>query len=134
MNYGSDRQVRLYFTSSELCKELGIDSNILKSWELSFANCIKPKKNRAGKKVFKPKDLHYCLFIKNCFASGWKRADIMFQLQNKTEKEILLMVEEPEFKAAPQFHPKKQNLQIPDQVKLWLRKELLEIKKLLTSS
>jgi hypothetical protein len=50
MNYGSDRQVRLYFTSSELCKELGIDSNILKSWELSFANCIKPKKNRAGKK------------------------------------------------------------------------------------
>jgi hypothetical protein len=44
------------------------------------------------------------------------------------------MVEEPEFKAAPQFHPKKQNIQIPDQVKIWVRKELLEIKNLLTKS
>jgi DNA-binding transcriptional MerR regulator len=47
---------KLYFSISELSKTIDEEPHILRYWEKEF-DCLKPKKNRGGNRVYSPRDV-----------------------------------------------------------------------------
>jgi DNA-binding transcriptional MerR regulator len=63
MKYGTEREVKRYYSISEVCKQAGIEKHVLRYWE-SEVPLLRPQKNRAGNRVYSPKDLELVLNIK----------------------------------------------------------------------
>ncbi len=63
MRYGDDRQVKLYYTISEVVDMTGVPAHILRYWEQEIP-LLKPRKNRAGNRVFKEKEIELVRRIK----------------------------------------------------------------------
>lgn len=63
MRYGDDRQVKLYYTISEVVDMTGVPAHILRYWEQEIP-LLKPRKNRAGNRVFKEKEIDLVRRIK----------------------------------------------------------------------
>jgi DNA-binding transcriptional MerR regulator len=47
---------KLYYSISEICSLIGEEAHVLRYWEKEFGR-LKPKKNRAGNRVYSAKDL-----------------------------------------------------------------------------
>lgn len=63
MNYGKDRQVKLYWSISEVCELLGLEKHILRYWENEFPQ-LRPRKNRAGNRIYRERDITIVRSIK----------------------------------------------------------------------
>jgi len=56
MKYGTVKTEKLYFTSAEAAEQVGVPVKVLHSWEKDFPE-LKPKKNKAGKRVYNQIDI-----------------------------------------------------------------------------
>lgn len=54
---------KMYYSISEVCKETGLEQHVLRYWETEFAN-LKPKKNRAGNRAYRKKEIELIKYIK----------------------------------------------------------------------
>jgi DNA-binding transcriptional MerR regulator len=63
MKYGRVETEKLYFSSSEAAEQIGVPVSILHSWEKDFPE-LKPKKNGAGKRIYRQIDIEIAKGIK----------------------------------------------------------------------
>lgn len=54
---------KIYYSISEVCKIVGLEPHVLRYWESEF-NQLRPKKNRAGNRAYKEKDIEIVKYIK----------------------------------------------------------------------
>jgi len=47
---------KIYFSISEVCKKTGLEPHVLRYWETEFPQ-LNPKKNRAGNRVYRKKEI-----------------------------------------------------------------------------
>ncbi len=55
---------KTYYSISEVCVDTGLEQHVLRYWETEFPQ-LKPKKNRAGNRAYRQKDIKLIKFIKN---------------------------------------------------------------------
>ena len=55
---------KAYYSIGEVCDLAGLKPHVLRYWETQFQQ-LRPTKNRAGNRVFKPKDIEVVLHIKH---------------------------------------------------------------------
>ena len=53
-----------YFTIGEVSDLCGVKPHVLRYWETQF-DILRPTKNRAGNRVYRPKDIELVLLVKN---------------------------------------------------------------------
>ena len=58
-----ERQGKMYYSISEAAKLVGVEPYVLRFWEKEFPQ-IKPKKNRAGTRIYRPEDIKKVTGIK----------------------------------------------------------------------
>ena len=54
---------KLYYSISEVAKQTGVKPHVLRYWEQEFPS-LKPKKNRAGNRVYRSKEIQVVLLVK----------------------------------------------------------------------
>jgi DNA-binding transcriptional MerR regulator len=54
---------KLYYSISEVSEMTGLDAHVLRYWETEFDE-LKPKKNRAGRRVYTMDDINMVLRVK----------------------------------------------------------------------
>jgi DNA-binding transcriptional MerR regulator len=54
---------KTYYSISEVCAKTGLEPHVLRYWESEFAQ-LRPKKNRAGNRAFRDKDIEIIRYIK----------------------------------------------------------------------
>ncbi|MFH0919999.1 MAG: MerR family transcriptional regulator [Fibrobacterota bacterium] len=54
---------KMYYSISEVCNETGLEQHVLRYWETEFQS-LKPKKNRAGNRAYRKKDIDLIKYIK----------------------------------------------------------------------
>jgi DNA-binding transcriptional MerR regulator len=54
---------KMYYSISEVCGETGLEQHVLRYWETEFPS-LKPKKNRAGNRAYRKKDIDLIKYIK----------------------------------------------------------------------
>jgi DNA-binding transcriptional MerR regulator len=56
-------QGKMYYSISEAAKLVGVEPYVMRFWEKEFPQ-IKPKKNRAGNRTYRPEDIQKVIRIK----------------------------------------------------------------------
>lgn len=56
--------VKIYFSISEVCEQTQLEPHVLRYWESEFAQ-LRPKKNRAGNRAYRAKDIALINLIKH---------------------------------------------------------------------
>jgi DNA-binding transcriptional MerR regulator len=54
---------KTYYSISEVCIKTGLEPHVLRYWETEFAQ-LRPKKNRAGNRAYRDKDIDVIRYIK----------------------------------------------------------------------
>jgi DNA-binding transcriptional MerR regulator len=54
---------KAYYSISEVCAKTGLESHVLRYWETEFPQ-LRPKKNRAGNRAYRDKDIEIIRYIK----------------------------------------------------------------------
>ncbi len=55
---------KAYYSIGEVCDLTGLKPHVLRYWETQF-DVLRPTKNRAGNRVFRPKDIELVMLVKN---------------------------------------------------------------------
>lgn len=55
---------KAYYSIGEVCDLTGLKPHVLRYWESQF-DVLRPTKNRAGNRVFRPKDVELVFLVKN---------------------------------------------------------------------
>ncbi|HLV31588.1 MAG TPA: MerR family transcriptional regulator [Chitinispirillaceae bacterium] len=55
---------KMYYSISEVCKIIGLEPHVLRYWESEFTQ-LRPKKNRAGNRAYREKDIELVKYIKH---------------------------------------------------------------------
>jgi DNA-binding transcriptional MerR regulator len=55
---------KMYYSISEVCGHTGLEPHVLRYWESEFPQ-LRPKKNRAGNRAYRTKDIEIIEFIKH---------------------------------------------------------------------
>ena len=55
---------KAYYSIGDVCDLTGLKPHVLRYWETQF-DILRPSKNRAGNRVFRPKDVELILLVKN---------------------------------------------------------------------
>ena len=55
---------KAYYSIGEVCELTGLKSHVLRYWETQF-KLLRPTKNRAGNRVFRPKDIELVILVKH---------------------------------------------------------------------
>ncbi len=55
---------RAYYSIGEVCDLTGLKAHVLRYWETQF-ELLHPTKNRAGNRVFRPKEIELILLVKH---------------------------------------------------------------------
>lgn len=55
---------KAYYSIGEVCEITGLKPHVLRYWETQF-KILRPKKNRAGNRVFRPEDIELILLVKH---------------------------------------------------------------------
>jgi len=58
-----DLETRPYRSISEVAELVGVQAHVLRYWETQF-NGLRPRKNRAGNRMYRPEDVKLLLHIK----------------------------------------------------------------------
>jgi len=56
MKYGQERDVKLYYSISEVCEMCALEKHVLRYWESEFPQ-LNPRKNRAGNRTYRSKEI-----------------------------------------------------------------------------
>jgi len=88
LKYGKVKTEKLYFSSGEAAELLGIPVNVLHSWEKDFPD-LNPKKNRAGKRIYRQTDIETARAIKErtTFENSTHKTPSVKQNKSATKKE-----------------------------------------------
>jgi DNA-binding transcriptional MerR regulator len=54
---------KVYYSISEVCGRTGLEPHVLRYWESEFSQ-LRPKKNRAGNRAYREKDIKVVEYIK----------------------------------------------------------------------
>jgi len=54
---------KTYYSISEVCTKTGLEPHVLRYWESEFSQ-LRPKKNRAGNRAYREKDIDIVRYIK----------------------------------------------------------------------
>jgi len=115
---------KMYYTISEVSGMTGVKAHVLRYWETEFPS-LRPKKNRAGNRNYRPKDIKAILVIRDLlYKEGFTISGARKKLQ--------------EFYGNPE--PLINQLQIPfsdpqaRHVIATIRDELLELRQILNGS
>ncbi len=63
MEESASEKTRLYYSISEVSEMLDVKQHVLRYWETQFSN-LRPRKNRAGNRMYQPKDIDTLKSIK----------------------------------------------------------------------
>ena len=63
MGYSMNDSRKAYYSISEVCRSTGLEPHVLRYWESEFTH-LRPRKNRAGNRAYRPKDIELIEFIK----------------------------------------------------------------------
>ena len=55
---------KAYYSIGDVCDLTGLKPHVLRYWETQF-DILRPNKNRAGNRVFRPKDIELVMLVKN---------------------------------------------------------------------
>jgi|WetSurMetagenome_2_1015567.scaffolds.fasta_scaffold504336_1 DNA-binding transcriptional MerR regulator len=55
---------KTYYSISEVCGQIGLEPHVLRYWESEFSQ-LRPKKNRAGNRAYRDKDIEVARYIKH---------------------------------------------------------------------
>jgi DNA-binding transcriptional MerR regulator len=55
---------KAYYSIREVCSQTGLEPHVLRYWESEFPQ-LRPKKNRAGNRAYREKDIETVLYIKH---------------------------------------------------------------------
>jgi DNA-binding transcriptional MerR regulator len=55
---------KAYYSIGDVCDLTGLKPHVLRYWETQF-DILRPTKNRAGNRVYRPKDIELVLLVKN---------------------------------------------------------------------
>jgi DNA-binding transcriptional MerR regulator len=55
---------KTYYSISEVCSQTGLEPHVLRYWETEFSQ-LRPKKNRAGNRAYREKDIDLIQYIKD---------------------------------------------------------------------
>lgn len=55
---------KAYYSIGDVCELTGLKPHVLRYWETQFS-LLRPTKNRAGNRVFRPKDIEVVLLVKH---------------------------------------------------------------------
>jgi len=55
---------KAYYSIGDVCDLTGLKPHVLRYWETQF-EILRPSKNRAGNRVYRPKDVELILLVKN---------------------------------------------------------------------
>jgi DNA-binding transcriptional MerR regulator len=58
-----NESAKVYYSISEVCEQTGLEPHVLRYWESEFAQ-LRPKKNRAGNRAYREKDIRVIHDIK----------------------------------------------------------------------
>lgn len=59
---------KTYYSIREVCNQTGLEAHVLRYWESEFPQ-LRPKKNRAGNRAYREKDIEIILAIKHLLYS-----------------------------------------------------------------
>jgi DNA-binding transcriptional MerR regulator len=62
--FKTDTDVRLYRSISDVSELVGVKPHVLRYWETQFS-MLRPRKNRAGNRMYRPEDVKLLLRIKD---------------------------------------------------------------------
>jgi DNA-binding transcriptional MerR regulator len=64
-DFGNDEPIakKAYYSIGDVSELTGLRAHVLRYWESQF-DVLKPNKNRAGNRVFRPKDIEVILLVK----------------------------------------------------------------------
>ena len=88
---------KLYYSIREVAGYTGIKAHVLRYWEQEFPT-LRPKKNRAGNRSYRPRDIHEILTIRKLlYEDGFKIDGARKLLRGGSEKveQISLLVDAP---------------------------------------
>ena len=58
-----NESAKVYYSISEVCEQTGLEPHVLRYWESEFSQ-LRPKKNRAGNRAYREKDIRVIHDIK----------------------------------------------------------------------
>ena len=87
---------KLYYSIREVSEYTGVKAHVLRYWEQEFPT-LRPKKNRAGNRSYRPRDIEQVLMIKKLlYDDGFKIDGARKLLKEEPEK-----IEQLDLLAAP---------------------------------
>jgi DNA-binding transcriptional MerR regulator len=95
---------KVYYSIGEVCDLVGLKPHVLRYWETQF-EVLAPNKNRAGNRVFRPKDIELILLVKHLLydekytIEGARRRLLEMRSSGEIEEETQDLLE-PEFLAS----------------------------------
>jgi len=111
---------KMYYSIGEVSELLQIKPHVLRYWETQFP-MLKPKKNRAGNRIYKVRDIKYLLTVKSLlYEKGFTISGARKKLRESNNNPDILI----EQLSIPFASPEKRN------VLHELKGDLLELKKL----
>lgn len=114
---------KLYYSIGEVSELLGVKQHVLRYWETQFP-VLKPRKNRAGNRTYKVRDIKYLLTIKNLlYGKGYTISGARNKLK-ETDNNPDILIEQLNI---PFSNPEKRR------VLLSLKKDLLELREIIES-
>jgi len=116
-------QSKLYYSISEVAEITGVKPHVLRYWESEFSD-LRPKKNRAGNRSYRDKDIRTVVTIRDLlYQQGYTIQGARMQLRERLRRE------EPAAQLVPATGAEAKN----DDVLRFLKSELLEIRRRLGS-
>lgn len=110
---------KLYYSISEVAELTGVKPHVLRYWESEFSD-LRPKKNRAGNRSYRDKDIRTVLAIRDLlYQQGYTIQGARMQLRERLRRE------EPAAQLVPVAEAEVKN----DTVLRYLKSELLEIRR-----
>ena len=114
---------KMYYSIGEVSELIGVKPHVLRYWETQFP-ILKPKKNRAGNRTYKIKDIKYIIAIKNLlYERGYTIAGARKKLREASNDPTALV----EQLNIPFADPEKRR------VLLALKKDLLKLREMVNS-
>jgi len=81
---GAEQPEKLYYSISEVAEMTQVKPHVLRYWEAEFPN-LRPKKNRAGNRSYRRKDIDEILAIKRLLYDEGYKIDGARRLLRETE-------------------------------------------------
>jgi len=121
---------KLYYSISEVSKLTSVEQYILRYWETEFEQ-LRPQKNRAGNRIYTNKDINVILTIKFLLREKKYTIEGAKKILNENANSDLMNDIIDQEKESKSLEMKEETVPKENPTKSNLKKDLLEIKKLL---